>query len=130
MNYTLIWEMQEIELPEYTFTIAEGIEKCENQAHLKKTYKDKCKVMYDFIKSILGAETLNELIGDFKNCDPNKINLIYLRIVSAYNKPITDYEKERDFGDDDNISDIKETIQSLNNLPGVIEKLQKMKDNR
>lgn len=40
--------------------------------------------MYKFESELIGKQKLSELIGDFNDCDPNDINLLYLKIVASY----------------------------------------------
>lgn len=90
--YSLILNNKNIQLPNYSFGIAERLEECSAINSSERTYKDKCLALYDFEKDLLGEDKISELVGDFETCDPNDIQLLFMGIVSCYNQPI---EKKR-----------------------------------
>ena len=96
-NYSITWEAtgETIHLPDYTVDIAEKIESVMLYADTKARFRDKIKKMYDFLTNLLGKETVVEQFGKFETCDPNDINLLFLRITDAYNRPVADYNDDK-----------------------------------
>lgn len=90
--YSINFNGEYIELPAYSFELAEGIERVsKNNQNDAKTLKDKCNAMYCFNAKVITAAKQNELIGKFEQADPNDINILFLKIAEAYNKPVTEY---------------------------------------
>ena len=96
-NYSITWEAtgETIHLPDYTVDIAEKIESVMLYADTKARFRDKIKKMYDFLANLLGKETVVEQFGKFETCDPNDINLLFLRITDTYNRPVADYNDDK-----------------------------------
>lgn len=93
--YSIIFNKKEIELPNYSFQIAESLETTETINGSGKSYKEKCKALYKFETELLGEEIVKEIIGDFEKCDPNDIQLLYMGIVDCYNQPIIEKRNEQ-----------------------------------
>ena len=96
-NYSITLEAtgETIHLPDYTVDIAEKIESVMLYADTKARFRDKIKKMYDFLANLLGKEKVAEQFGKFETCDPNDINLLFLRITDAYNRPVADYNDDK-----------------------------------
>ena len=96
-NYSITLEAtgETIHLPDYTVDIAEKIESVMLYADTKARFRDKIKKMYDFLANLLGKETVVEQFGKFETCDPNDINLLFLKITDAYNRPVSDYNEDK-----------------------------------
>ena len=96
-NYSITWEAtgETIHLPDYTVDIAEKIESVMLYADTKARFRDKIKKMYDFLANLLGKEKVVEQFGKFETCDPNDINLLFLRITDTYNRPVADYNDDK-----------------------------------
>ena len=76
--YSIVLNGTEVNLPNYSFTTANKIEEIEiSNNNAAKKFKDKCNLMYKFESELIGKQKLSELIGDFNDCDPNDINLLY-----------------------------------------------------
>ena len=93
MEYTVIYNGQSYDIPNYSIKISEKLEEIELLNRGNQKFRDKCKKMYDFIGEVLTKQVVNELIGKFEDSDPNTINILYLEIVKSYNKPLTDYNE-------------------------------------
>lgn len=95
MEYTVTFNGNSYDLPKYTIAIAEKIERQEqiNQGQMK--LKDKCKLMYELCEDFIGKDKVVECIGKFNEVDPNELNILYLEIVTTYNKPVENYNNER-----------------------------------
>ena len=96
-DYNITWEAtgETIHLPDYTVDIAEKIESVMLYADTKARFRDKIKKMYDFLDKLLGKEKVVEHFGKFETCDPNDINLLFLRITDTYNRPVADYNDDK-----------------------------------
>lgn len=125
MKYNVIIFTEDVELPDYTFSIAEKIEKQEIINTSERTLKEKCKAMYDFISSLITKEKTEELLGKFNDSDPNSINIVYLNIVKAYNKPIEDYYTNEQ-NESMNSETLEKAIQLMDSMKN-LEKLQVIK---
>jgi hypothetical protein len=109
-------------LPQYTFAIADMIEKQEviNSGNTK--FKDKCKSMYDLLSKLLGEDAITNLVGKFTESDPNTINIFYLMVVRAYAKPLEEYNEENATIDLD-----KYQVDKIVNLVEALDKASKIK---
>ena len=122
-NYNITWEAtgETIHLPDYTVDIAEKIESVMLYADTKARFRDKIKKMYDFLSNLLGKEKVVEQFGKFEICDPNDINLLFLRITDAYNRPVSDYNEDKiveklDKTQIDKLSKIVDSADKIKNL--------------
>ena len=122
MTYTLTYNNQMVEIPNYNFSIAELIEKQELVNASKSKFKDKCRSMYSTIEGIIGCSKIEELIGKFEDCDPNEINILYLQILKTYNEPLENYKDSDVYTRLDNFQ-----IEKLTSLVDALDKASKMK---
>lgn len=125
MTYTANFEGNIIELPDYTFNIADKLERQESVNSGNSKLKDKCKSMYDLITDLIGTELITTLLGKFNESDPNRINILYLSIINAYNKPLQDFSES---SVDDKIN--MEQIDKIVSLVSALEKAQNIKVNK
>lgn len=125
MTYTANFEGNIIELPDYTFNIADKLERQESVNSGNSKLKDKCKSMYDLITELIGTELITTLLGKFNESDPNRINILYLSIINAYNKPLQDFSES---SVDDKIN--MEQIDKIVSLVSALEKAQNIKVNK
>ena len=93
MQYTIDHNGVAIELPKFTFDIDDKIGKISNDK--TSTFKTIAKKKYEFVESLIGTELTEEVIGSFKDCDPNDITIIYDLIVAAYAEPVRAYNEEK-----------------------------------
>lgn len=117
--YSIVFNGTEVNLPNYSFTTASKIEEIEiSNNNAGKKFKDKCNLMYKFESELIGKQQLSELIGDFAKCDPNDINLLYLKIVASYQQPISDYNSEATESkmNDANLSKLLEVLNAVSNI--------------
>lgn len=117
--YSIVFNGTEVNLPKYSFTIANKIEEIEiSNNNASKKFKDKCNLMYKFESELIGKQQLSDLIGDFNDCDPNDINLLYLSIVASYQKPIADYNSEATESkmNDANLSKLLEVLNVVSSI--------------
>ena len=117
MQYTIIHEGTSYDIPNYTMAIAGEIEKLEQFKMAENPFEKKCKKMYDFISDKLGKEHTVESVGEFAAADPNTINIVYLKIVASYNKPLEEYQNEQSQTklDDAQIDKVTALLSALSN---------------
>lgn len=125
MTYTANFEGNIIDLPDYSFNIADKLERQESVNSGNGKLKDKCKSMYDLITDLIGTELTITLLGKFNESDPNRINILYLSIINAYNKPLQDFS-ESSVDEKMNL----EQIDKIVNLVTALEKAQNIKVNK
>ena len=125
MTYKANFEGNIIDLPDYSFNIADKLERQESVNSGNSKLKDKCKSMYDLITDLIGAELTTTLLGKFNESDPNRINILYLSIINAYNKPLQDFSES---SVDDKIN--MEQIDKIVSLVSALEKAQNIKVNK
>lgn len=125
MTYTANFEGNIIDLPDYSFNIADKLERQESVNSGNGKLKDKCKSMYDLITDLIGTELTTTLLGKFNESDPNRINILYLSIINAYNKPLQDFS-ESSVDEKMNL----EQIDKIVNLVTALEKAQNIKVNK
>ena len=118
INYSVIINNTEYELPGYNLDIAEKLENVDRTNASPRSLRDKCKGIYTLITQLLGEETTKEIVGDFSKVDPNNLNIIYLRIVDAYNNPLNNCETERRAQtlDDAGFTKIMGVVETLSKL--------------
>lgn len=121
MTYSITIDNNIIDLPEYNFTIADKLERQENVNTGKGRLKDKCKSMYDTISDIIGMDNTMDILGKFADADPNRINIVYLSIVNAYNEPLNKFSEEHTFEkldtqQIDKIVNLINALEKANNL--------------
>ena len=121
MTYTMNYNNQLVEVPSYNFSIAEIIEKQEMINGSRSKFKDKCKSMYDTISDIIGMDNTMDTLGKFADADPNRINIVYLSIVNAYNEPLNKFSEEHTFEkldtqQIDKIVNLINALEKANNL--------------
>lgn len=94
MEYKVILSDKSYDLPQYNVKISEKLEQVEKTNTSGCAIKEKLKKMHSLAVDLLGKENANEALGKFEDADPNMINVAYLSIVEAYNKPLEDFEME------------------------------------
>ena len=104
MNYNIEINGNILELPQYTISVMEKIEQVEKKTNSSSgTTKSKLQGLYNFLVDLVGEENVENAIGKFEDSDPNNINIAYLSVVRAYNKPLDDFE-------------IKQHLEQINEL--------------
>ena len=76
------------------------------------------------VADIVGKDKIKDLIGTFLQCDPNEINILYLKVLETYNTPLNDFNMQRTNEMIDNAN-----IESLKELLVTAEKAAKLKLN-
>lgn len=107
-----------VSLPAYTMGIAEEIEQVTLFSDSDARFRDKLKRMYTFLSSLLGESELVDLIGDFKDVDPNDVNIMFLGIVDTYNSPLTNYSNDKIASkiDESQLNKVAQLVESTEKL--------------
>lgn len=129
MRYFVTINNETTDLPDYTFSIADKIEEQERLNSGNGKFRDKCRGMYDLICSLVGKDKVESQIGKFPECDPNMVNIIYLDIIKAYNKPLNDYnidENQTKFNEAFSAVD-GEQMRKLTDLVNAMTSMEKIK---
>lgn len=127
INYMINVDDEDYTLPNYTLDIAEELEKVDKANGSGKALREKCRGIYNLIKKLVG-EDVQKMVGDFASADPNKLNIIYLKIIDAYTRPLDSFETERRAQaiDDAGVSKVMDLIEVLSKLdPDKFNKLTK-----
>lgn len=124
MNYEVMTNAGKIiQLPNYTIKLAESIEAVSSfTENPNNKFREKIKKMYNFLETIISKEIMNEDIGSFNTCDPNNVNLMFLKVVDAYNSPVTEFNTDK-------ISDRLDNIP-LDKVTNLIESADKLNKKR
>ena len=124
MNYEITNNAGDIiSLPAYTIKLAESIETVASFVdNPNNKFRDKIKKMYNFLETIIPKENIEEDIGSLNECDPNSVNLMFLKVVDAYNSPIAEFNTDK-------ISDKLDTIQ-IDKVVNLIESADKLNKKR
>lgn len=124
MNYEITNNAGDIiSLPAYTIKLAESIETVASFVDAPNNkFRDKIKKMYNFLETIIPKENIEEDIGSLNECDPNNVNLMFLKVVDAYNSPISEFNTDK-------ISDKLDTIQ-IDKVVNLIESADKLSKKR
>lgn len=107
-----------VSLPAYTMCIAEEIEQVTLFSDSDARFRDKLKKMYTFLSSLLGESELVDLIGEFKDVDPNVVNIMFLGIVDTYNSPLTNYSNDKIASkiDESQLNKVAQLVESTEKL--------------
>mgnify|MGYP003287575480 FL=1 len=95
MNYSIEFDGANYDLVPYSFGISDKLEKVDAFNESNATVREKCKKMYDLESEIIGKDTFESDFGKFEDVDPNVLNILWLKIIDAYEKPLTDFQTER-----------------------------------
>ena len=120
MTYELNYGGEIVELPAYNFDIADKLEKQETINAGTAKFRDKCKSMYELIKSLTGEEFVSKVIGNFNKADPNEINIVYMKIVRVYSSPLNEYNEDSlnqvDYSKIDKVVEIINALDKARNI--------------
>lgn len=110
--YNITFNGNQLELPQYTVATAKKIEKLET---LDGDIEFKLKSLYGFLSELFGKGKVEELLGTFNKADPSLINILYLKTVREYNRPVEEYQEELSFGllDDPRIENAINKLDSM-----------------
>lgn len=95
MNYSIEFDGVNYLLPQYSFSLSDKLEKVDTFNTSTATVREKCKRMYELESELIGADTFESDFGKFEDVDPNVLNILWLKIIDAYEKPLSDFQTER-----------------------------------
>ena len=73
---------------------------------------------------LIGEDKLKNLVGgDIKSCDPNAIQVVFIKILRAYDKPIEDVNAEKEQPMLDQLGQISEYADKMSKMPEVVDKV-------
>lgn len=82
-----------LELPKYSMKIAKKLEGADKANAGQQSFEQKTKTVYDTLSDIIGNEKVVDIVGAWKDIDPNDVYLLYKKVVSAYNDPLESYDR-------------------------------------
>ena len=120
---------EEMVLPDYSIDILDKLERVDKiNMSENKLQSEKVKELYKFECDILGKEKAEELVGgDLKHCDPNKIKVLLILIIRAYDKPIDDIQAEEEEGALEQLEQVGKYAEEMNKVPDTYGKVNRMK---
>lgn len=129
MNYILEFNNEEIKLPTYSFDILEKMEKADKVFMSEnKTQREKLEYLYKLECELIGDDKLKDLVGgDIKSCDPNAIQVIFILIIRAYDKPIDDVNAQETEGTMEQLGQVAEFAEQMNKVPETVGKVNRLK---
>lgn len=98
MEYTIIVNGRSYDLPKKTLDVAEKLDevlKVDNTPGL--TVRRKYEILHLFVRELVGDENAAEMFGaeDLSGIDLSELTLAVKKMVEAYDKPVSDYDAER-----------------------------------
>lgn len=118
MTYSIDYDGKTYELVNYTVDIASKIDSVTTVLASERPISDKLKLMYKTITELIGVQETETLLKPLNQADPNAINIVFMKIVSEYEKPATEFKKERSRESYDP-SDIEMITKFLGSLPNI-----------
>ena len=100
MVHTLIHNKKSYDLPKRTLDVVRKMDAVvELDQNTSMSLEQKYQHILDFICDILGEKSAEEILGtlELEDIDLSDTLITFRKIVDAYNKPVKDYEHERDF---------------------------------
>ena len=125
MKYSIEFNSQDIELPNYTLDIAEALEKADRTNMSEKPYRDKTEILYKTLGDILGKDKLESMVGKLKECDPNDIQILFLTIGNEYNKPVDKFQEQQYEQTLHKLDGVKDFADKVSKMPDTVERLNK-----
>lgn len=125
MNYFIEFDNQEISLPQYTWEIEDKLVEADKiNMSENKTSRQKGEHLYNLECELLGEDKTKEIVGgDIKSCDPNAIQVVFIKILRAYDKPIEDVNAEKEQPMLDQLGQISEYADKMSKMPEVVDKV-------
>ena len=129
MEYIFEYNNEEIQLPSYNLDVVDKLEKADKvNMSENRTLREKTKVLFELESDLIGEEKAKELVGgDLKSCDPNIVQILFIRIIRAYDKPIDDINAEQTQGTFEQLEQMKEVAEQMNKVPDTVGKVNRMK---
>ena len=125
MNYFIEFDNQEISLPQYNWDIEDKLVEADKiNMSENKTSRQKGEHLYNLECELIGEDKAKEIAGgDLKSCDPNAIQVVFIKILRAYDKPIEDVNAEKEQPMLDQLGQISEYADKMSKMPEVVDKV-------
>ena len=125
MNYFIEVNNQEVSLPQYTWEIEDKLVEADKiNMSENKTSRQKGEHLYNLECELIGEDKTKEIVGgDLKSCDPNAIQVVFIKILRAYDKPIEDVNAEKEQPMLDQLGQISEYADKMSKMPEVVDKV-------
>lgn len=125
MNYFIEFDNQEVSLPQYTWEIEDKLVEADKiNMSENKTSRQKGEHLYNLECELIGEDKTKEIVGgDLKSCDPNAIQVVFIKILRAYDKPIEDVNAEKEQPMLDQLGQISEYADKMSKMPEVVDKV-------
>ena len=98
MVHTVILNGRSYDLPKKNINVATKLDEVLKVDFIKGlSVRQKFEKLHVFSKDILGKENTNEILGtdNLEEIDLSELTIVVRKIVDAYEKPISDYQAER-----------------------------------
>ena len=98
MVHTVIVNGRSYDLPKKTIGIADKLDDVLKTDSIRGlSVRQKYEKLHDFTKGVLGEENAKEILGtdNLDEIDLSELTITVRKIVDAYEKPVTDYQMER-----------------------------------
>lgn len=123
MEYTIIVNGQSYDLPKKTISVMSKVDEVLKVDATRGTVRQKFEKLHKFMIELVGEEAAKEMFGAEKldEIDLSELTLAVKKVVDAYDKPINDYdmEKQREKFDSlpiDKVVSMTKAAQSMANL--------------
>jgi hypothetical protein len=125
MNYFIEFDNQEISLPQYSWDIEDKLVEADKiNMSENKTSRQKGEHLYNLECELIGENKTKAIVGgDIKSCDPNAIQVVFIKILRAYDKPIEDVNAEKEQPMLDQLGQISEYADKVSKMPEVVDKV-------
>ncbi len=98
MIHTLILDGKSYDLPKKNISIANKLDEVlKVDAQKGLNVRQKFQKLHEFAKEVLGEEVAKEVLGTelLDDVDLSELTIVVRRIIDAYDKPVMDYQSER-----------------------------------
>lgn len=97
MEYTIIVNGRSYDLPKKTISVADKLDSVLRVDESNLKIRQKFEKLHNFIKELVGDENAKEMFGsdNLSEIDLSELTLSIRKVVDAYDKPINDYDIEK-----------------------------------
>ena len=106
MEYTIIVNGRSYDLPKKTLSVVEKLDEVLKVDSVKgMTVKQKFDKLHAFMKELVGVDNVAEMFGSetLAEIDLSELTLAVRKVVDAYDKPLIDYDAEKNASKFDNL---------------------------
>lgn len=98
MEYTIIVNEQSYDLPKKTVSVMSELDEVlKVDSNTKLSVKQKYEKLHNFMKHLVGDEAAKEMFGseNLNEIDLSELTLAVKKVVDAYDKPIAEYDTDK-----------------------------------